>query len=135
MNAGEPTAKRASPFDLEDTDLALFAPKKSPNRAAPPKEAVLAVAEATKFPSREGRRRVTPTPEPLPAVEAVPVVRGRRLYRTGRNVQFNIRASQEVVNAFYDITDQEGWVLGETLENAVEALQRALKEGWQPSKK
>jgi hypothetical protein len=134
MSAGEPTeattVKRASPFDIEDTDLALFAPKKGPNRAAPPQEAVLAVAEATKFPSREGRKRA-----PAAAPVAEMPKRKVRQHRTGRNRQFNVKATQETIDAFYEVTDREEWVLGETLENAIEALKYSLKQGWKPSKK
>ena len=35
-----------------------------------------------------------------------------RRYRTGRNVQFNVKALQETVDAFYSVTEsQAGWVL------------------------
>jgi hypothetical protein len=37
-----------------------------------------------------------------------------------------MKASQEAVAAFYAISDQQGWVLGETLDHAVAALQREL---------
>ncbi len=52
-----------------------------------------------------------------------------RRYRTGRNVQFNIKAMQDTVDAFYAMTEAQGWVLGFTLcgKRAVEALQRELK--------
>ena len=49
-----------------------------------------------------------------------------RRHRTGRNVQFNVKASQETVDAFYAISDRNGWVLGETLEHALAALQREV---------
>jgi hypothetical protein len=55
------------------------------------------------------------------------VKRTPRRYRTGRNVQFNMKASQEAVDAFYAISDKQGWVLGETLEHAVAALRRELE--------
>jgi hypothetical protein len=41
-------------------------------------------------------------------------------------MQLNIKARTEAINAFYAITDQQGWVLGETFENAIEALKREL---------
>ena len=50
----------------------------------------------------------------------------QRRHRTGRNVQFNVKASQETVDAFYAISDAKGWVLGETLEHALAALKREL---------
>jgi hypothetical protein len=55
-----------------------------------------------------------------------------RRHRTGRNVQFNLKASQETVDAFYAISDSQGWVLGETLEHALAALQRELGQGITP---
>jgi hypothetical protein len=54
------------------------------------------------------------------------VKRVPRRHRTGRNVQFNVKASRETVDAFYAISDTNGWVLGETLEHALAALQREL---------
>ena len=48
------------------------------------------------------------------------------MHRTGRNVQFNMKATQETINAFYAVCDRTGWVLGETLERAIAALEREL---------
>jgi hypothetical protein len=79
---------------------------------------VRAVSQAAQFPSREPS---APKPKPQPK-------RAPRIYRTGRNVQFNIKASSETVDAFYLITEKEDWVLGETLERAVQALQRELEK-------
>ena len=39
-----------------------------------------------------------------------------------------MKALAETVEAFYAITDQERWVLGYTLQRAIEALQRELKQ-------
>ena len=47
--------------------------------------------------------------------------------RPGRNVQFNVKALQETVDAIYAISETHGWVLGYTLERAVAALQRELE--------
>jgi hypothetical protein len=58
------------------------------------------------------------------AGEAVTPRTGR--HRTGRNVQLNIKARAEAVEAFYAITDREKWVLGETFERAIYALKREL---------
>ena len=41
-------------------------------------------------------------------------------------MQLNIKATQDTVDLFYRLTDNQGWVLGETLERALEALQREL---------
>lgn len=114
------TKSRASIFDEPaELDVSGFAPKTAPDKSAPAAEKVRAVAEAAHFRSRE--------PKPTPKSVVVPKREPRR-HRTGRNVQLNLKASQETVDAFYAITDTEDWVLGETLENAVQALQRELKK-------
>jgi hypothetical protein len=110
---------RASIFSDDDLDLSGFAPKTGRDASAPMPEQVKAVAEAARFRSREPAAPATPTPPK----------RAPRRYRTGRNVQFNMKASQEAVDAFYAISDKQGWVLGETLEHALAALQRELGEG------
>src|SRR5271157_2229844 len=101
---------RASIFADDDLDVSGFAPKAGPDKSAPMPEQVKAVAEAVRFRSRES---AAPPPS---AAKRVP-----RRYRTGRNVQFNVKASQDTVEAFYAISDSKGWVLGETLEHALAA--------------
>lgn len=120
---------RASIFDGDDIDVTSFAPKPGPDRSAPAPAAVRAVAEAANFRSREGgstapKPAASATPAPAPEVAK----RQPRRHRTGRNVQFNIKVSQKAVDAFYAITDREGWVLGETLEHALAALEKALEQ-------
>ena len=115
---------RASIFDEDDIDITAFAPKSGPDRTAPPPEAVRAVAEAANFRSRERG-----SPAVAPAVSPEPAKRQPRRHRTGRNVQFNIKVSQEAVDTFYAISDRQGWVLGETLEHALTALEKALGQG------
>lgn len=51
----------------------------------------------------------------------------QRRHRTGRNAQLNIKARQETIDRFIAISEARGWVLGETLEHAVAALERALR--------
>jgi len=117
------TKKRASIFqesDGEALDLRSFAPKAAIDTKAPPAEQVRAVTEAARFPSRE--------PNTAPKIETQ-FKRANRRYRTGRNVQFAVKASRETVDAFYAITDSHpGWFLGYTLQRAIEALQRELKK-------
>jgi hypothetical protein len=108
---------RASIFDEDDIDVSSFVPKQGPDASAPPAEQVRAVAAAAHFVSREA-----------PSASISPPKRERRRHRTGRNVQFNLKASQETVDAFYAISDRNGWVLGETLEHALAALQREMGE-------
>ena len=105
-------AERASVFDgIADLDLSDFAPQK-PKPAAPP-EQVRQVAEKSAFRSRE--------PEP-----AAPAKRAGRVHRTGRNIHINLKIRAETRELFYKISDAQNWVLGETFEHALQALQREL---------
>lgn len=114
--------ERASIFSEEETDLDVtgFAPKKpEAKQKSAPREAVRAVSEAAKFPSRE-------VPPASPPAQAITPIREARRHRTGRNVQMNVKLKQETVDTFYEITDSQGWVLGETLEQALLALKEKL---------
>lgn len=104
-----------------EDDLSDFAPKPRTPAAARPEE-VRALAEGTAFRSRNPEA-VAPVP-PAP-----PVRREPRRYRTGRNVQLNLKVRQEAADAFYRLADQTGLVLGEVFEQAVEAFARELSEG------
>jgi hypothetical protein len=64
---------------------------------------------------------------PLSASQNLQAQREPRRHRTGRNVQFNVKAAQDTVDAFYEISDRNGWVLGETLEKALAALHETLR--------
>jgi hypothetical protein len=113
---------RVSIFGDDETktlDVTGFAPKAQVDNKAPPAEQVRAVSQAANFKSRE------PTAE-KPATKAVK--RPSRQYRTGRNVQMSIKALAETVEAFYSIADQQHWVLGYTLQRAIDALQLELKQ-------
>lgn len=114
---------RASVFDdTPEIDLSAFAPKPRSKPDAPSPEKVRAVSEAANFRSREAV-----PPPPLPATAEKPPT---RRYRTGRNVQLNIKASQQTVAEFYAITDahaDEEWSLGYTFEQAIAALKRELE--------
>ncbi len=111
------SAKRAGVFDLEDTlDVSGFAPKQA-DRPAPKPEQVRAVSEAAQFQSREPGRDAAP----LMSAKREP-----RRYRTGRNIQLNIKARAEAIESFYAIAEGQGWVLGETFERAIEALKKNL---------
>jgi hypothetical protein len=110
--------ERASIFGDDELDVSAFKPKppaKAVESPATGLERVKAVSEAASFRSRD--------PKPPPAT---PLRREQRRHRTGRNVQLNIKARAEAVEAFYAITDREHWVLGETFERAIEALRREL---------
>jgi hypothetical protein len=110
---------RASFFeDVPDVDVSDFAPKARVDTQAPTQAQVKAVAEAANFPSRQAAPPVSPKPSKKRTV---------RIYRTGRNVQFNSKVSQETCDAIYAVTDGNKWVLGYTLERAIAALQRELE--------
>jgi hypothetical protein len=113
-------SKRASIFEetAEELDVGSFSPKTAIDIKAPPAEQVRAVAEAAKFRSREAT-----VPKPITSSKRAP-----RQYRTGRNVQFNVKALKETVDGFYAVSEAQGWVLGYTLQRAIEALQRELKD-------
>jgi hypothetical protein len=118
--------ERSSIFeDSEELDVSGFAPKAAPEPNVLPAERVRAVAEASRFPSREAR--VAPPAEPIPPAEPAPLRRAPRRHRTGRTQQFNARTTPETVEAFYAIADRQGWLVGETLEHALAALKRELE--------
>ena len=95
-----------------DLDLSDFKPapvKKPPVQ----REAIRQVSEANNFPSR--------APEPAKPIMASQ----QRRRRTGRNVQFNIKATPETIARFTALADREGLVFGELLERALDAFERA----------
>jgi hypothetical protein len=99
---------------LDDLDLTGFAP-----RAAAPRPAPAVVAEAAAaagFVSREAK--------PAPEQDAPP-----RRRRTGRSLQFNLKARPDTVASYCALADRMGWGLGETLEQAVRLLEREYGTG------
>jgi hypothetical protein len=106
----------AAEEDAKGLDIASFAPKTAIDTKAPAAEEVRAVAHSAHFRSREA----------APAKPEAPPKRIARRYRTGRNVQFNVKALQKTVDAFYSVSEAQGWVYGYTLQRAIEALQREL---------
>jgi hypothetical protein len=112
-------SERASIFENSaEIDLSGFAPKPTKREPDITPEAVRAVAETAQFRSRE--------PAPAPAPKREPPREEQRRYRTGRNKQLSLKVSNETADAFYAIADSQKWVLGETLERALAALQREL---------
>ena len=111
------TAKeRVSIFDGEDDlDVSGFAPKADRESNPVPPDLVRGIAEASRVPSREAK--------PAPSA---PARRPPRIHRTGRTMQFNARAKPETIDALYAIADPKGWLIGETLEHALAALQAEL---------
>jgi hypothetical protein len=103
---------RVDPFagDLDLSEFKPAAPKKPKIEAAIIRE----VSEANNFPSRAASK-----PQKIK-----PAVQRRR--RTGRNVQFNIKATPETIARFTALADQNGWVFGEALDRALDALEKSL---------
>jgi hypothetical protein len=100
---------------LDDLDLSGFAPRPLRPATERPAPAVVAeVAAAAGFRSRE----------PKPAVVEGQRDTAPRRRRTGRSVQFNLKARPETVAAYAALADRMGWGLAETLEHAVTLLER-----------
>jgi len=105
------TTERASIFGADDEfDISGFMPEKP--KADTPADRVRRVSEASEFRSREPDTR---------AAAAEP-----RRYRTGRNIHLNLKVRQEARERFYRVADAYEWVLGETFEKALDALEREL---------
>ncbi|WP_421556759.1 stability/partitioning determinant [Pseudomonas kitaguniensis] len=62
---------------------------------------------------------------PMPAT----VDRSKRRFKTGRNVQINIRGEQQTKDELYRVADLIDQTLGETLKRALAALRRELETG------
>jgi hypothetical protein len=105
-------AGRADPFG-DDLDLSDFKPT-SLAKPKVSKEEIREVSEQTGFPSR----KVPPMPTGL---------RVQRRRRTGRSMQLNIKVTPETAARFTRIADAKGWVQGELLEKALDALEREME--------
>lgn len=55
--------------------------------------------------------------------------RSKRRFKTGRNVQINIKGEQETKDELYQVADLIDQPLGETLKRALAALRREVEEG------
>ena len=109
------SSERASVFDQgPEIDISGFKPRTAIKPAAQPDQ-VKAISETASFVSRE---------PPASTPKAAPTTREPRRHRTGRNAQFNIKARADTIERFYAIADRYGWILCETFERAVAALER-----------
>ena len=103
---------RVNPFADLTTPLPSFTTK--PKKEKPvEEEAIARIAAENNFPSRQA-----------PKISQEPK-RKRRVYTTGRNRQFNIKATTETVERFYKMADERKVPLCELLEEALDALERA----------
>lgn len=80
------------------------------------KDAVDRIADDNGFPSRQARKAA--------AISA----RKPRVYRTGRNRNFSLKATNEAVERFYRAADEKGVPLGRLLEIALDALDTLEKQ-------
>ena len=99
----------------EDMNLEDFAVP-TPAKPRPDPEIVNEVSKKTGMPSRE--------PKPTTAVK--PVAANRR-FRTGRNIQLNLKVTSEVRDEFYAIADKLELPLGAVLEAALASLNKHSK--------
>jgi hypothetical protein len=122
------SSQRAGVFDQgPDIDVSGFEPRTRAKPTAQP-EQIKAISETANFVSREPTRSPPQAAPPRAsrAAPTEPIIREPRRHRTGRNIQQNIKARAETIERFYAITDRNGWVLGETFERAIAALERDL---------
>ena len=111
-------AERAKLIDPAQTDLDVsgFATKPATKPSPGAIETIREVSEQAGLVSREPK-----------APKKAPVRRGR--WKTGRNVPFHAKVSQSCNDGFYAIAeDAPKWTMGYTLERALEALQREIKQ-------
>jgi hypothetical protein len=102
---------RVDPFAILKEPLPSFTTK--PRKEKPvEEEAVARIAEENNFPSRQAAKAPS-TPR-----------RKRRVYRTGRNQQFNAKATPETIERFYKLANDRNVPLGELLRLALDALER-----------
>jgi len=103
---------RVDPFAILKDPLPSFTTK--PRKEKPvEEEAVARIAEENNFPSRQAAKAPN-APR-----------RKRRVYRTGRNQQFNAKATPETIDKFYKMANERSVPLGELLRLALDALEGA----------
>lgn len=105
---------RADPL-IGDLDLSDFKP--TPRKATARREEIRQASEANNFPSR------SPEPTKRPQVP-------QRRRRTGRNVQFNIKATAETIARFTALADKRNVPFGELLEQLLDAIESESKRGF-----
>jgi methylmalonyl-CoA mutase N-terminal domain/subunit len=103
-------SERVNPF-ASIQDAPVFTTK--PRTEKPVEEAAIArIAEDNRFPSRQA------------AKPAKPERRKPRIHRTGRNQQFNAKATAETISRVYKQADEMKVTLGEWMQRAADALDR-----------
>ena len=99
-------------------NLDRFQPKPAGASDRPGPQDLRDIAERTKFVSTEGKGAAPP---PVPLLR-----RGPR--RTGRTATVTLKTTPECSNRFYALAQAQGWLVGETFEHALDALEREIGE-------
>jgi hypothetical protein len=112
-------ADRVSIFEGgDDVDLTQFKPKAGEATAKPDPEQVRAVSEAAHFPSRQIQPPAIPAPK-----------RKTHHRKTGRTAQLAVKVRPEYLDRLYATAESQKWLVGETVERALDALKREIGEG------
>ncbi|CNF30410.1 hypothetical protein [Yersinia kristensenii] len=105
---------RVDPLD----SLKNFEPKSAAEQK--PRQSNAEIEELANEHGFVSRQSTPPTP---------PVERSKRRFKTGRNIQINIKGEQETKDELYRVADIIDEPLGETLKRALAALKRELERG------
>ena len=101
--------ERVNPFaNLNEAPVFKTKPRKEKPVA---EETVARIAEENNFPSRQAPK------------SSAPPRRKPRIHRTGRNQQFNAKATPETIQRFYKLADEKRVPLGELLKQGLDALE------------
>jgi hypothetical protein len=116
-------SERANPFG----DLGDFAP--GPAKPKPDRAALDQVAEESGFVSRQPAKATVSEPvlaAPVsPQAQVKTGAREQRRFRTGRDKQVNIKATDETIERMKRMADDRRIPLGHLLELALDALEKA----------
>jgi methylmalonyl-CoA mutase N-terminal domain/subunit len=102
---------RVNPFANINQDPPVFTTKPKADKPVET-ETIALIAEQNNFPSRQATK-------PAKAERRKP-----RIHRTGRNVQFNAKATAETISRVYKQADEMKVTLGEWMKLAADALDR-----------
>jgi hypothetical protein len=102
--------ERVNPF-ANVKEPPVFTTKPKPEKPVE-EETIARIAEANNFPSRQATK-------PAKVERRKP-----RVYRTGRNQQFNAKVTAETMAKIYKLADEKKVPIGELLRLAADALER-----------
>ena len=102
---------RVNPFEnLSDE----FSTKQKTPTPENEKDLINQIAKENDFPSRQASYDEN---------TASSSAKQQRRYRTGRNQQLNIKVTEQTINKFYRLADEQNITLAELLERALDALE------------